>query len=96
MIGIISLVVLTLGATFAYFQVAVSDTSVTNLTVMGLENRDTSNVTNMANMFYNFGKNATYTLDLSGWNVSNISSSYHYSFNDGIQTKVIAPTWNTN
>lgn len=58
----------------------------------GLENWDVSNVTNMSMMFHQTGMtDPNWTLDLSGWNVNNVS--YHVDFNVDVESKVTAPKW---
>ena len=52
---------------------------------------NTSNVTTMYEMFITAGENANWYLDCSKWNVSKVTS--HPYFNDGVQSKVIAPRW---
>ena len=52
---------------------------------------DTSNVTSMTHMFKDAGVNASYTLDLSGWNVSKVTRSDN--FNAGVESKVILPAF---
>ncbi len=42
-------------------------------------------------MFNCAGYNATYSLDLSGWNVTKVMS--HSSFNDGVESKITPPVW---
>jgi len=54
---------------------------------------NTSNVENMSGMFYKAGENATYSLDLSGWDVTKVTS--YNNFNSGVITKIIAPTFGT-
>ena len=55
---------------------------------------DTSSVTNMSGMFYQTGLNADYSLDLSNWNVSNVTE--YGNFNFGVASKIIPPVWNTS
>ena len=50
---------------------------------------NTSLVTNMNYMFSGAGASATYTLDLSGWNVSKVTKKL--SFNEYVTDKVISP-----
>ena len=52
---------------------------------------NTSNVTTMYEMFITAGEHANWYLDCSKWNVSKVTS--HPYFNDGVQSKVIAPRW---
>jgi uncharacterized repeat protein (TIGR02543 family) len=52
---------------------------------------NTSNVTDMYEMFICAGLNANWHLDCSKWDVSKVTS--HPYFNDGVQSKVIAPKW---
>ena len=52
---------------------------------------NTSNVTDMYEMFICAGLNANWYLDCSKWDVSKVTS--HPYFNDGVQSKVIAPKW---
>ena len=56
-----------------------------------ISNWNTSNVTNMSMMFANAGVNATYTLDLSGWDVSKVTYSDY--FNRNVESKVIMPAF---
>ena len=42
-------------------------------------------------MFRYAGNHATYSLDLSSWNVNNVTS--YTEFNTGVTSKVTAPTW---
>ena len=63
----------------------------TTFNIGNLDNWDTSKVTNMNSMFYKTGLNATYSLNLSGWNVNNVTD--YTNFNYGITEKVTAPTW---
>ncbi len=42
-------------------------------------------------MFGSAGRKASYTLDLSNWDVSNVTN--HSSFNGYVTTKVIEPHW---
>ena len=51
----------------------------------------TYGVTDMANMFNGAGYNADYYIDLSTWNVTNVTS--YSGFNYGVTTKIIAPIW---
>lgn len=52
---------------------------------------DVSNVTNMFEMFINAGYNADWYMDLSGWNVSKVTT--HTYFNSGIGSKIGEPHW---
>lgn len=52
---------------------------------------NTSNVTTMYEMFITAGEHANWYLDCSKWDVSKVTS--HPYFNDGVQSKVIAPKW---
>lgn len=53
---------------------------------------ETKNVTDMTKMFFMTGYyNASYYLDLSTWDVSNVTS--YENFNKYVTTKVTAPTW---
>lgn len=52
---------------------------------------NTSNVTNMYEMFISAGRDVNWYLDCSKWDVSKVTS--HLYFNDGVQSKVIAPKW---
>ena len=61
------------------------------ITFVGLENFDTSKVTSMNSMFYQTGTDAEYSLDLSGWNVSNVVD-YEY-FAVDVEDKIISPSW---
>lgn len=42
-------------------------------------------------MFYKAGYNASYSLDLSGWDVSKVTA--YDQFNNGVSTKVVSPVW---
>jgi hypothetical protein len=57
----------------------------------GLESWDTSNIKNMSGMFSGTAPDVDYLLDLSGWNVQNVTD--YNRFNDMVETKVLAPTW---
>ena len=52
---------------------------------------DTSNVTNMQWMFRYAGVDAEFSLDLSVWNVCNVTD--YTDFNTDVTDKVIAPNW---
>ena len=52
---------------------------------------NTGNVSEMNYMFRNTGMNASWRLDLSSWNVSNVC--LYSDFNIGVETKVISPNW---
>ena len=52
---------------------------------------DTMMATNMTSMFNHAGYSAAYTLNLSSWNVSQVTS--HADFNWGVESKVTQPTW---
>ena len=52
---------------------------------------NTSSATIMDCMFFRAGLNATYTLNLSSWNVNNVVS--HQFFNNWVVEKITAPTW---
>lgn len=52
---------------------------------------NTESVSEMNYMFYMAGETATWHLDLSGWNVSNVCL-YDY-FNTGIEDRVTTPNW---
>ena len=45
----------------------------------------------MHQMFFGTGKSASYTMDLSGWNVNNVTS--YNNFNLNVESKIIAPIW---
>ena len=47
----------------------------------------------MSEMFYYAGYDASYTLDLSGWNVGKVTS--YSGFNDGVSTKVTSPNFDS-
>ena len=58
--------------------------------ISGISNWDTSNVTNMSNMFYSAGGFATtFTLDLSSWNTSNVTDMSYMFYSAGTS----ATTW---
>mgnify|MGYP003297630746 CR=1 FL=1 len=63
-----------------------------NFSLVGLEGWNTSNATNMIFCFYMTGNKATYSINLSNWNVSNVSE--YDPFNEGVATKIIAPSFN--
>lgn len=52
---------------------------------------DVSNVTDMANMFNSFAKASAYKLDFRCWDVRNVVK--YFSFNAGVETKIICPIW---
>ena len=54
-----------------------------------ISNWNTSNVESMDSMFYQMGLNASYSLNLSGWDVSKVQ--VHDNFNYGVTSKVISP-----
>lgn len=56
-----------------------------------LSNWDTSSVINMEEMFDNAGLKASYSLELSDWNVNKVTS--RYKFNYGVTDKITPPTW---
>ena len=64
-------------------------TIATTFNIGDISGWDTSKATNMAHMFNGAGENADYYLDLSGWDVSNVT--YHVAFNAGVEDKVISP-----
>lgn len=59
--------------------------------VGSIEDWDTGEAVNMDSMFGYFGLNATYTYDLSDWDVANVTS--HTNFNQYVSSKVIAPSF---
>lgn len=75
---------------FCQSGVAASTYKISSTTTL---NWTTTKVTTMDKMFNDAGKNATYTLVLSSWNVSNVASDKHSYFNDGVSSKITAPTW---
>lgn len=52
---------------------------------------NTANVTDMTSMFANAGTNSSYTLNLSGWNVNNVTA--YSDFNYEVESKVTPPKW---
>ena len=55
---------------------------------------NTGKVTNMRQMFSYAPYKADITLDLSGWNVCKVTSSYSRAdFNTGVESKILAPSW---
>ena len=54
---------------------------------------DTSNVTNMLVMFNNTGYSAQWSMNLSNWNVPNVTS--YWNFSAGNENKIIEPNWVT-
>ena len=71
-----------------FYQVAVYAPT---FDLVGVSGWNTSSVTDMYRMFYQTAKNANYTLNLSGWNVNNVSN--YSGFNTSVESKVIAPTF---
>ena len=65
--------------------------SATKWSVGDISGWDTSNVTDMGSMFSAAGLDATYTLDLSSWNVCNVID--HEQFNGDVDTKITPPNW---
>ena len=63
----------------------------TTFNIGNIGNWDTSNVTNMSYMFTGAGYKATYSLDLSSWNVNKVTS--YTGFNTAVTSKVTAPIW---
>lgn len=63
----------------------------TTFTVTGLESWETTSVTNVSSMFALAGQKAAYRLDLSGWDVTKVTS--FDSFNGSVEDKVIAPNF---
>ena len=63
----------------------------TTYTIGDLSSWKTGAVTNMSYMFYNAGKSASWQLDCSGWDVTNVIS--HTNFNRGVTGKVTEPKW---
>ena len=63
----------------------------TTFNLSDLSKWDTSNVTDMDTMFYYAGRKASFSLDLSNWNVNKVSS--HDNFDGGVSNKVKAPQW---
>ena len=61
----------------------------TTFSIGDISKWDTSSVTNMYSMFDEAGENANYTLDLSGWNVCNVT--VFNDFNLSVDDKVKAP-----
>ena len=59
-----------------------------------LRNWDTSKVTDMGYMFYYAGYKASYLLNLSNWNVRNVTS--YNNFNSSVSSKVKAPSFGTS
>lgn len=52
---------------------------------------DVSNVTTMREMFQETGRDATWYLNVSNWNVAKVTNTYR--FNLKVESKVIAPKW---
>ncbi len=65
----------------------------TSFDIGDLSQWDVSAVERMDNMFYNAGRNAAWSLDLSQWYVAKVIS--YAGFNQGVTTKVTAPSWRT-
>ena len=60
--------------------------------IIGLENWNTSQVTDMSFMFVETGVSAEYDeIDLTGWDVDNVSN--YDGFNENVETKILAPIW---
>lgn len=53
--------------------------------------RSTPGLKNVEEMFYNFGYNADYSLDLSGWDVSEVTD--YNNFNYGVESKITPPSF---
>jgi len=53
----------------------------------------TGNVTDMSGMFSGTAPNASYSLDLSGWDVSKVSAAYF--FKSGVESKITSPNFNS-
>lgn len=68
-----------------------SGMSASSWDIGNISNWNTSNVTNMRYMFFQTATRANYKLDLTGWNVDNVSN--HDSFNSMVESKVLAPNW---
>lgn len=62
-----------------------------SFSIVGPAGWNTSKVTNMDYMFQYTGLNASWSLNLSGLNVSNVTS--HISFNLGVESKVTLPSF---
>ena len=73
------------------FMLAEAGKGSASLNVSGLENWKPISATNMSFMFYSMGKNAPYTINISNWNVDNVTN--HDSINDYVTSKVILPTF---
>ena len=63
----------------------------TTFNIGKISNWNTSKVTDMSYMFENAGANASYSLDLSGWNVANVKNSNY--FNRNVESKVTMPSF---
>lgn len=59
--------------------------------LIGVDKWDTSNILSMNRTFYWTAPQQSWTLDLSEWDVKNVTT--HEEFNAGVETKVITPTW---
>ena len=63
----------------------------TTFSLGDLSKWDVSNVINMDGLFMQAGDKATWSLNLSNWNVKNVL--YHKCFDTAVETKVIDPKW---
>lgn len=59
--------------------------------ITDISNWDVSNVTDMSYMFYRTARDASYELNLMGWNVDNVTN--YIKFNDEVESKIIAPAF---
>ena len=63
----------------------------------GLENWDTSNVTDMSEMFYFNLDRLTDISGISGWDVSNVTNmSYMFAYDGGITSLTVLNDWDTS
>ena len=63
----------------------------TSWSVGDISKWNTSSVEEMESMFRLAGNNASYSLDLSKWSVTKVTS--YASFNEGVESKVVTPVW---
>ena len=61
------------------------------VTFVGLNTWDTSNITDMTQMFYYAGYNASYILNISNWNVSNVTKYGNFKYK--AEKKIMSPVF---
>lgn len=65
------------------FQQFASIAKLQNIAIDGIANWDTSNVTDMSGMFQTVKFPASFSLDLSGWNVSKVTNYESFADTNG-------------